>query len=125
MSATSTWEFFITKVARKANESASDVETRLKRIVRDELVKFEKEHKGLEFYRDFLEIGFRDIVSLNFDRALALQKKSKLVNAAYTGDPDFFQNFKRHTVTLFRHIEEIIYLTPLLCALVVKIGWWI
>jgi hypothetical protein len=105
MSATSTWEFFITKVARQANESASEVETRLKKIVKDELVNFEKKHKDREFYRDFLEKGFRDIISLNFDRTLALQKKSKLVNADYAGISGHFQNFKGHTVTLFRHME--------------------
>jgi hypothetical protein len=105
MSATATWEYFITKVAFSKGRSASDIESKLKKIVQEKLKEFETEPKHPEFYRAFLDMGFRDIISLNFDRTLSLQGKHKLANANEGGNPDYYKNYRRHSVTLFRHIN--------------------
>jgi hypothetical protein len=108
VSTTAVWEDFISKVATRKNQAASAVESALKRVVQTSLTTFEAQHKTLPFYKAFLDLGFRDIVSLNFDRTLSLQEKGKVVSSSLKRDDprlSQFANYARYVVTLFRRTE--------------------
>ncbi|MGE0325665.1 MAG: hypothetical protein AB7K71_14705 [Polyangiaceae bacterium] len=69
---TSIWEAFLCELAN-ADEAPHQVEQRLQRDVA-ELLRETHERKAaeLEFFQAFVDLGFADILSLNFDRSLLI-----------------------------------------------------
>lgn len=69
---TSIWEAFLCELAN-ADEAPHQVEHRLQRDVAQLLREtHERRAAGLEFFQRFVDLGFSDILSLNFDRSLLI-----------------------------------------------------
>lgn len=73
-SMTSIWEKFVIAVREKSKLPILKAENLLKREVVKCLNDFEVINKTNSFYNDFLQLGFQDIFSINFDRSLALSQ---------------------------------------------------
>ncbi|MFZ5481197.1 MAG: hypothetical protein ACOZNI_30845 [Myxococcota bacterium] len=71
-SMTARWEALLRRHAGARDEPAHVVEEALQRDVCRHLRVFEAEAARRDLYRRFLALGFRDVLSLNFDRTLAL-----------------------------------------------------
>jgi hypothetical protein len=66
------WERLVLRWAQKHRLQPYEAEAKLHRLVIERLRKFEIGEKKWTLYREFIEAGFDDILSLNFDRRLAL-----------------------------------------------------
>lgn len=68
------WGLLIAGLARRRNCSADRAETELQEIVARRLIELEEETLASTppFYGELLNAGYRDIISFNFDRRLAL-----------------------------------------------------
>ncbi len=71
-SMTALWEWFVSTIANQTGSLAFEAENQLRKKVQEQLKGFEERNRDIPFYRDFLACGFADVLSLNFDRTLAL-----------------------------------------------------
>lgn len=101
-SMTAIWEWFVVQLKESElykNKETSQIEYDLKKVVVDFLKEdIEKISNNNSFMRDFLNLGFRDIISINFDRSLALQNDSKEKVIVSPNDKYF-----KSDSSLFRH----------------------
>jgi hypothetical protein len=66
------WERLVLRWALEHGLEPYQAEARLHALVVQKLRDLERNEKGSTLYREFIEAGFTDILSLNFDRRLAL-----------------------------------------------------
>ena len=74
---TAVWERFVTALAEREDRSAGQVENLLRQTVQKSLAEDEATASDYPFYRQFLSLDFKHIISLNFDRSLPLSVSSK------------------------------------------------
>jgi hypothetical protein len=92
------WESLLCRWAKANSNFPFQAENGLQNFVCKELRRQEAESKNFQLYRDIAEAGFRDILSLNFDRRIALScVKQKFVSAPCPCP------LGSHGETLFRH----------------------
>ncbi len=77
LSMTALWEQFVSQIAFQQDCKASEAEQLLRKEVQAALTSFEDQSRALPFYDAFVSFGFRDILSLNFDRTLALRHPTR------------------------------------------------
>ena len=74
LSMTAIWEWFVIEYKKiHPNLDTGTVERQLKKNVINNLRDFEDKNRNQPFYKEFLNLGFKDIISFNFDRTLSLQ----------------------------------------------------
>ncbi len=71
------WETLLRRWARHKRVEPFKAEAQLQAFVCRELRMHEMSSKRYSLYGEFVDAGFRDIISLNFDRQIALHRKSE------------------------------------------------
>ncbi len=104
-SMTARWEAFLWRVAGASNVQASVAEANLCRVVTQELRALESATAERRFYGRVLRAGFADIVSLNFDRRLALHGRSRAMSTAVP--PPLPGVHERLEPSLYRHARVV------------------
>lgn len=94
----SLWETLVCRWARAKNVFPFEAENALQVLIGDELRRQEEECRAFELYRVVAQCGFADILSLNFDRRIALGVPKSTWVTGPTPCP-----LGSHGETLFRH----------------------
>lgn len=94
------WEAMLCKWARHNEVFASEAERLLQKYVCELLREREKKTSALKLYRDVAAAGFSDVISLNFDRRIAMSmKQSKFVTGPRNSPLGTYgESFFRHSL---------------------------
>ena len=98
LSMTAVWERLVAEIAFHEQSQASEAEQSLRAVVQKTLMDFEEASHGLPFFDTFLALGFRDLLSLNFDRTLSLRQPGSK-NVVRHGTSQRFTGIKRAPLT--------------------------
>jgi hypothetical protein len=82
------WERLVLRWAQEHGLEPYEAERRLHALVVEKLRELERSEKGSTLYREFIEAGFIDILSLNFDRRLALASGSERFQVGPKNPPE-------------------------------------
>jgi hypothetical protein len=92
------WEALLCFWAKKKNQYPFQAENELQRLICEDLRAEEDNSRSFELYRQIAEAGFRDILSLNFDRRIARSCAKASFDAGPSPSP-----LGSHGESIFRH----------------------
>lgn len=92
------WETMLCNWAERMDVYPYKAEAQLQAFVCEELKRQEQECRTFRLYRDIASAGFGDIISLNFDRRIAMSSKSNRFISGPQPCP-----YGGHGETMFRH----------------------
>jgi hypothetical protein len=92
------WEALVCRWAKQKYSYPFEAERELQKLICEELRRQEGECRAFQLYRDIAMAGFRDIVSLNFDRRIAFGSKRQSFVSGASPCP-----LGSHGESLFRH----------------------
>lgn len=108
-SMTARWESLLAHLAGARGLAANKAETSLQREVVTALEELERGFAARPFYGTVLDGGFRDVISLNFDRRLPLHARVRGVVAPRRRKPPRDPSLFRHAIVLRNGVETRIW----------------